>query len=242
MAELFSRYMSGTQWTAGTMTGSIMGESGINPMVDRLNSITTADNLITGSVVSGTSAVFLGSIVNALDVSGTNFYLDDAHVKGDISGTTAVFTGSKVNALVFSGTDSVISVSGGTIGGFWSCNGVNFVAKDYNTNHVEYASGTGELYAATSTELLAPVSLPHGVTVTAAACYGNAGTENVIWNLKRTTFGSGGATSLASDTFNTEDTSISNAVIDNSTYNYFFFSTALTIGDRVYGARVTYTP
>ncbi len=242
MAELFSQYASGTQWTAGTITGSVMGVSGINPIIDRLNSITTDNNLITGSVVSGTSALFLGSIVNALDVSGTNFYLNDAHVTGDVSGTTAVFTGSKVNALVFSGANSVMSISGGAIGGFWSCNGVNFVAKDYNTNNVEYASGTGELYATTATELLAPVSLPHGVTVTAAECFGNAGTEDVIWSLKRTTFGSGGAASLASDTFNTEDTSISNATVDNNTYNYFFFSTTLTVGDRVFGARVTYTP
>ncbi len=53
--ELFSRYESGLQFTAGTMTGSYNGVSGINPIIDRLNSISTADNLVTGSFISGTS-------------------------------------------------------------------------------------------------------------------------------------------------------------------------------------------
>lgn len=55
MAELFSRYVSGTQLTAGTMTGSVVGVSGINPLADRLNSVATSDNLVTGSMVSGTN-------------------------------------------------------------------------------------------------------------------------------------------------------------------------------------------
>jgi len=71
MAELFSRYASGIQWTAGAMTGSVMGISGINPMIDRLNSISTDDNLITGSMVSGTStSVIVGSIIAPV-ISGT---------------------------------------------------------------------------------------------------------------------------------------------------------------------------
>ncbi len=64
MAELFSRYESGTQFTAGTITGSSDGASGLNPIVDRLNSITTSDNLITGSLISGTSlGIYAGSII-----------------------------------------------------------------------------------------------------------------------------------------------------------------------------------
>lgn len=37
MAELYSQYTSGTQFTAGAIAGSVLGTSGINPMVDRLN-------------------------------------------------------------------------------------------------------------------------------------------------------------------------------------------------------------
>jgi len=51
MAELYSQYASGVQFTAGAIVGSALGTSGINPLVDRLNSITQSDNniLITGS-------------------------------------------------------------------------------------------------------------------------------------------------------------------------------------------------
>ena len=55
MAELFSRYASGTQFTAGAMVGSVVGTSGLNPIVDRLNSISTNNNHVTGSLISGTA-------------------------------------------------------------------------------------------------------------------------------------------------------------------------------------------
>ena len=62
--ELFSRYESGTQFLSGPIIGSYDGVSGLNPIVDRLNSISTEDNLITGSMISGTS-IFIspGSII-----------------------------------------------------------------------------------------------------------------------------------------------------------------------------------
>lgn len=110
MAELFSRYASGLQFTAGAMTGSVSGVSGINPIVDRLNSISTSDNLITGSVVSGTDTVvnmntgtMTGSPSNAADITTKN-YVDNNQltlVAGEgiditngsqISGEDATFT------------------------------------------------------------------------------------------------------------------------------------------------------
>ena len=65
MAELYSQYASGTQFTAGAIVGSALGTSGINPMIDRLNSISNANGLVIGSVVSGTSLVVVGSKVRA---------------------------------------------------------------------------------------------------------------------------------------------------------------------------------
>ena len=63
MAEVYSQYVSGNQVWEGTITGSSDGVSGINPMVDRLNSITTADNLVTGSFISGLhTLIWPGSI------------------------------------------------------------------------------------------------------------------------------------------------------------------------------------
>lgn len=64
MTILYSQYASGTQFTAGTIIGSTDGTSGLNPIVDRLNTITSDDNLVTGSYISGTSTfVSAGSII-----------------------------------------------------------------------------------------------------------------------------------------------------------------------------------
>jgi len=54
MAQLYSQFISGQQFTAGAITGSTLGASGLNNITDRLNSITVADNHVTGSLVSGT--------------------------------------------------------------------------------------------------------------------------------------------------------------------------------------------
>lgn len=64
MAELFSQVVSGTQVLAGVIVGSSDGTQGINPIVDRLNSIASNDSLVIGSMISGTSTViYPGSTV-----------------------------------------------------------------------------------------------------------------------------------------------------------------------------------
>jgi len=80
MAELYSQYFSGIQLTAGTIAGSVLGTSGINPIVDRLNSITSANSLVIGSLISGTKSVlyisggkFLGSATGATDIANKNY-------------------------------------------------------------------------------------------------------------------------------------------------------------------------
>jgi hypothetical protein len=66
MPALFSRYTSGAQLPAGTIVGSISGVSGLNPIVDRLNSISTENNLIVGSIVSGASTrIYTGAHVGS---------------------------------------------------------------------------------------------------------------------------------------------------------------------------------
>ncbi|MHA1867406.1 MAG: hypothetical protein ACTSXD_05015 [Candidatus Heimdallarchaeaceae archaeon] len=74
MAELFSRWESGLQVTAGPMIGSKDGASGLNAYADRLNSI--APN---GSQISGTNvSIYTGNGV----ISGTNFVI---HASGNSS-------------------------------------------------------------------------------------------------------------------------------------------------------------
>ncbi len=63
MAELYSQYVSGTQFSTGTITGSATGVSGLNPIVDRLNSISN-DNGIYSNLGSGTGIdINTGSVV-----------------------------------------------------------------------------------------------------------------------------------------------------------------------------------
>ena len=71
MANLHSQYTSGTQFTAGVIAGSALGVSGLNPIVDRLNSISTDNNL-----VSGTNLV--------IHASGNSTFTGEKTVKGKI--------------------------------------------------------------------------------------------------------------------------------------------------------------
>jgi len=67
MANLYSQYASGIQFTAGDFVGSSLGTSGLNPIVDRLNSIAFSNNLVTGSVISGTSTIiYADEIANGI--------------------------------------------------------------------------------------------------------------------------------------------------------------------------------
>ena len=63
MAELFSQYASGIQFTAGPTVGSTLGVSGVNAFVDRLNSITDNDGVYS-NLGSGTGiSIGAGSVV-----------------------------------------------------------------------------------------------------------------------------------------------------------------------------------
>ena len=72
MAELFSQYASGVQFSAGTIVGSVSGVSGLNPIVDRLNSISDTDNNLsfTGSIVNPTTSYISKRFIGAKTLSG----------------------------------------------------------------------------------------------------------------------------------------------------------------------------
>lgn len=64
MAELFSQYVSGAQFPAGTIVGSLTGASGLNPLVDRLNSITSDDGAYSNLGAGTNISIDNGSIIN----------------------------------------------------------------------------------------------------------------------------------------------------------------------------------
>lgn len=216
MAELFSKYASGTQFTAGVIVGNVIGVSGINPIVDRLNSIAPSD-----SVVSGTD-IFVHA-------SGATF-------TGNISGTTLGIIGNVVNALNISGAGLASNVYSGTY--YWSCPGANFIPNMPDTADISIYSGYIKADA-NGISLYAPVFLPHGAVVTGAIVYGNISDES--WELYRVTLAASTTSLMATEDLNSEDTAPANPIIDNSTYTYVLETSTLDTNDRVYGARVTYT-
>lgn len=86
-----------------------------------------------------------------------------------------------------------------------------------------------------------PVSLPNGAVVTKCVVYGNAGTANSSWRLDRATLASSSSSNMATAFVGTEDTTITNPTIDNSTYVYRIWVYDLVNTDVIYGARITYT-
>lgn len=128
---------------------------------------------------------------------------------------------------------------------YWSCSGIDFVIGDnqYNTALYLYnfPEGTLGLSGDITGGLGVSVNLPNGAVVTGAIVNGNAGAEDQTWTLIRLTRTTAATATMATAAVDTEDTSISNATIDNSLYSYFF-SVDAVIGDcEIYGARIKYT-
>ncbi len=79
MAGLFSQYASGAQLPAGPTVGSTLGVSGVNAIVDRLNSISDTDGLYSnmqgGSGINfvGGSIIDLTNKTSFLSINGTEF-------------------------------------------------------------------------------------------------------------------------------------------------------------------------
>jgi hypothetical protein len=154
------------------------------------------------------------------------------------------------DSIFINNATSTSGASGGTQ--YWSCSGYKFIPKE-NASDCVYVSGTpdelawqglgafgGGLEARGSVNFVCPVNLPHGAVVTGAIVYGEDTSDT--WILRRILL-SNTATSddMANATFDTEDTSISNATIDNSTYSYVFVTGTVASGNQIDGARVTYT-
>jgi len=82
--------------------------------------------------------------------------------------------------------------------------------------------------------------IPNGAVITAVICYGSAGTNDETWTLYRYGLATG-RSSMATENFNSTDSSISLATIDNNNYVYAIESSTLTGGDELTGVRITYT-
>ena len=182
------------------------------------------------------------------NVSSGAVSLDDDTLKTlDGDSGTATGVGHSINIL---GTANEITTTGGSPTGddltialanktsYVSIPGVAFSVSDEATETAQRgADGSIAPADGVSTAFFAGIQIPHGAIVTAAIVHG-AGART--WSLKRRELATGTSATLATASFETEDTSISNATINNLTYAYYF-ETSDASGDDVVGARVSYT-
>lgn len=137
---------------------------------------------------------------------------------------------------LLTGRTEIDTVSKLNLGKIWSATGAKFVGSGAAVTGVE---PEGHIQVDANRTLICPVELPNGVTVTKAKIWGD--NTGLTWTLYRCPIGDANVEAMASAVHGTEDTTITEPVIDNNTYRYFFHSGTLTSGDKLWGARITYT-
>ena len=137
-------------------------------------------------------------------------------------------------------TETSTSAVTGTL--YWSCSGCNFIPLNPDVNDVSYSQASSYVQAdADNISFVAPVFLPHGAVVTSVIVYGNAGASAETWILSRATLNSSIVATMATNTINSSDSTITDATIINNTRSYFLQTSSLDTGDRIFGVRIIYT-
>ena len=121
---------------------------------------------------------------------------------------------------------------------FMSINYAQFHAQNPDTDDITYQPAH-VLASADGITLRAAVNFPNGATVAACTVYGAAAGET--WSLYQTDFVDG-VTTMASEAIGTVENTITDPVIDNTTYSYFLKTSTIDTGDKIYGAELSYTP
>tara|TARA_R100000789_G_C2998651_1_gene148152 strand:- start:229 stop:840 length:612 start_codon:yes stop_codon:yes gene_type:complete len=85
--------------------------------------------------------------------------------------------------------------------------------------------------------IVANIQIPNGAIVTGATIFGSF---NESWVLTRVTVADGTEAVMATAAQGVEDTTISDATIDNSLYAYIFSVTDIDAAEFVYGANIKY--
>ena len=116
-----------------------------------------------------------------------------------------------------------------------------FKTKTPNVDDVSYSEAALTITSSGPTTFVG-IKLPQNATIIKAVVFGSDATD--IWNFVRTNYSASVQDFLvAGENLNTENTSISNTLglIDNNNFHYVISTSQPTNGDKIYGARITYT-
>ena len=222
---------SGTA-TAAVHNFDILGGTGIST-VGESNNITITNDGVT-SIVAG-DGIDRDSATGAVTISGEDSTAGN-------KGIVIVNAGAGISVSYASGTATVTNTfAGGT--SYWSCPGTNFIPRimgrtsgkevDYNVDGVADAQEN-------ATNFQAPVFLPNGAVITSIVVNGNISDETYeLYSIILSS--SSNETMISTTNFNTANSSISFATVDNSTRAYYITTSSLDATDEIYGATITYT-
>ena len=145
------------------------------------------------------------------------------------------------NTNDFTVTTGAVSLKNKT--SYLSIPGSAFISTSPSTDddYIDADNGLWTPNSGTIAGISCSVNLPHGAIVTAVKVY-SQGTTKTWYLLRDTHARSGSPNTMATASTNTEDTSISNATINNSTHSYWIaVSLNLTNATIIDSVRITYT-
>ena len=124
---------------------------------------------------------------------------------------------------------------------YWTCDGTHFNTRSPDIDDLIKAS-TGLLRAdQDNITAVAHIDLPDGALITGAIIYGNAAAGDETFTLRRVKLSDNAGYTMGTENINTEQTTIGNARVDNSTFAYVIYTSGIDTDDEIYGARIAYT-
>ncbi len=253
---------------ASTATATAVGLTDLDYILLTTDADTTRDRVLTaGEGIDFADTGAKGTLtINGENASTTNkgiasfaaadfsvtagaISLDD-DVVSTIDGDSGTATGSSHNIDILGGTgittagasnDITVSLTNKT--SYLTIPGSAFVPTNPDVDNISYgfnnvtADADGIVFRAT-------VNLPHGAVVTGIIVYGNAAAATgETWKLSLSIINNAGEGGILAGptSFDTEDTSIDNATINNSTSSYYITTSSLDTNDEIHGVKITYT-
>ena len=228
-----ARTFDGDTGTATTSLGNvdILGGDGITT-VGAANDVTITNSDHSDVGLANTHRGLTNEHLDwTADLGATNIHAGNYTNTGDTT-----YTADEVDLTL---TGTVFSLKNKT--SYWSCSGLGFRAMYTATDTQICRHDTADTYLTSVGDdpyLMAQINIPNGAVITGAVVYGADATNT--WVLRRTIITNKTTSDMANAVVNTEDTTITNGIIDNSLYSYWIY--VLTgLNDKIYGARITYT-